>query len=85
MLNGRLTNEASRVGELEPMYKLLVGAKADVKKAVQLAYLEILTRLPTKAELSEGEEIVAEGGNSLAGMQDLRWILLNCNEFRYLR
>src|SRR6185503_14703573 len=37
MLNGRLSHEASRVGELEPMHKLLVGKMADTSKAVRLA------------------------------------------------
>ncbi len=85
MLNGRLTNEASRVGELEPLYGLLAGPKANPDEAIRLAYLEILTRQPSADELSEAREILDSGENVLAGMADLRWILLNCNEFRYLR
>ncbi len=58
MLNGRITHEAARVGDLEPMYKLLTGKKAELDEAVKLAYLEILTRQPTAEELTEGKEIV---------------------------
>ena len=84
MLNGKLTNEAARVGSLEPMYKLLAGDKIDVSKAISLAYREILTREPTAEEMTEAKEIIKGGATPLDGMADLRWALLNSNEFRYL-
>lgn len=84
MLNGKLTHEASRVGPLEPLHKLLVGEKADLDEAVKLAYLEILTRVPDSEELAVAKSIVEEGESDLDGMADLRWVLLNSNEFRYL-
>ena len=84
MLNGRITHEAARVGDLEPMYKLLTGKAPNPVAAVKLAYLEILTRQPTAAELSEGQQIIGESATPLDGMADLRWVLLNCNEFRFL-
>ncbi len=82
MLNGRLTNEAARVGPMEPMHQLLVGPKANQNKAVELAYMEILTRKPSDAEVKEGLALM--GDDALQGMHDLRWVLLNCNEFRFL-
>jgi hypothetical protein len=84
MLNGRLTHEASRVGELEPVYPLLIGEKANTSRAIQLVYREILTRQPSKDELSEAKLIIAEADSPLSGMADLRWLLLNCDEFRFL-
>ena len=84
MLNGKLTNEAARVGPLEPMYKLLVGPKADLDKAIHLAYREILTREPSQDEIADAKEIIAGGTTVVDGMADLRWALFNCNEFRYL-
>lgn len=84
MLNGRLTHEASRVGELEPVYSLLIGEKADLSQAIQLVYREILTRQPAESELAEAKTIIAEAGSPLDGMADLRWLLLNCDEFRFL-
>ena len=84
MLNGRLTHEASRVGEVEPIYPLLVGEQANLTKAIQLAYREILTRQPAAEELAEAKDIIAEAGDPLDGMADLRWLLLNCDEFRFL-
>jgi hypothetical protein len=84
MLNGRMTHEASRVGPFEPMHKLLVGKKANLDKAVELAYLQILTRTPQNAEVEAAKEIVKDAQDDLEGMADLRWVLLNSNEFRYL-
>ncbi len=84
MLNGRVTHEASRVGDLEPMHKLLVGKTANREAAVKLAYLEILTRRPTAEELAEAKQMIESAKSPLDGMADLRWILLNCHEFRFL-
>jgi hypothetical protein len=84
MLNGRITHEAARVGDLEPMHKLLIGRAPDVSAAVRLAYLEILTRAPTADELAEANQIISEAATPADGMADLRWVLLNCNEFRFL-
>jgi hypothetical protein len=84
MLNGKMTHEASRVGKLEAMYPLLVGKKADTDAAVRMAYREILTREPSPEEMSEGKTLVAESGSPTDGMADLRWILFNSHEFRYV-
>ena len=84
MLNGRLTHEASRVGKLETLYPMLTGPKANVPQAIQLAYREIMTRQPSAQELAEAKQILSEAPSPLDGMADLRWLLLNCNEFRFL-
>ncbi|YCM44550.1 DUF1553 domain-containing protein [Verrucomicrobiaceae bacterium 227] len=78
MLNGRMTHEASRVGTLEPLHRLL---KKDQNLAIDWAYQEILTRLPTSEEKVDARAIV---NNDPEGMADLRWALLNSNEFRFL-
>ena len=82
MLNGSLTHEASRVGALEPIYKQLVGPQADLEAAVRTAYMEIMTRQPTREEIAEAKQMI--GKDRLSGMADLRWVLLNCNEFRFI-
>jgi hypothetical protein len=66
------------------MWKLLGRGKQDIDRAIGLAYLEIFTREPTAAEWSMAREIVGAGKPALDGMADLRWALLNSNEFRYL-
>ena len=84
MLNGKATHEASRVGPLEPVHALISGPNANTGKAVELVYLEILTRRPTAEELSEAREVIAAGKNPSDGLADLRWAMLNSHEFRYL-
>ena len=84
MLNGRLTHEASRVGESEPICALLKGENKDLDAAISLAYREILTRKPSDDERQEAKAIIAEAGDDVSGMADLRWLLLNCDEFRFL-
>jgi len=83
MLNGRLTHEASRVGEFEPMYALITEQR-NLDAAVKLAYREILTREPSMDEIKEAKSIIGAHKDPLDGMADFRWILLNCNEFRFL-
>lgn len=84
MLNGRLTHEASRVGELEPIYPLVAGKKPDLKKAVELVYLELFTREPKAEEVQEGVEIIQGGETVKDGVADLRWVLFNSHEFRFI-
>ena len=79
MLNGRMTHEASRVGPLEPIYQIL---KKDPKLAIDRAYQEILTRLPSLDEKSEALALLSADPEE--GMADLRWALLNSHEFRFL-
>ncbi|MEN8775296.1 MAG: DUF1553 domain-containing protein, partial [Akkermansiaceae bacterium] len=78
MLNGRMTHEASRVGTLEPIHRLL---QKDQDLAIDWAYQEILTRHPTSEERSDARIIVNKNAE---GMADLRWALLNSNEFRFI-
>ena len=84
MLNGKLTNEAARVGDLEPIAPLVSGKKADLDQAIRLAYREILTREPDAEEIAGAKKIVSASDQPREGMADLRWALLNSHEFRYI-
>lgn len=84
IMNGRLTHEASRVGELEPVYKLLTGKQPNLQQAIRIAYRDLLTREATASEIKEGVAIIQGGATTLDGFADLRWILFNCNEFRFI-
>ena len=79
MLNGRMTHEASRVGSLEPLHRVLEN---DKPQAVVLAYQEILTRPPSDEEKSDALSLLSKDPHE--GMADLRWALLNSNEFRFI-
>jgi len=84
MLNGRLTHEASRVGEMEPLYALVTGKKPDLDAGVRLVYRELLTREPNESEIRDAREVIAAGETVLDGFADFRWVVLNSNEFRFL-
>jgi hypothetical protein len=84
MLNGQLTHQAARVGPLEPVHQMLTGSSKDLASAIKYSYLEILTREPSNDEIVEAVEIVESGADDMKGFADFRWILLNCNEFRFL-
>ena len=80
MLNGKATHEAARVGPLEPIAKLM----SNPLKAIEHAYLEILTRRPSAEEQRDAQAVLASASSPAEGMADLRWALFNCHEFRYL-
>ncbi|BCX49282.1 hypothetical protein HAHE_31900 [Haloferula helveola] len=82
MMNGRLTHEASRVGPMEPLNKLMEFEQHD--RAIEWAYREILTRTPTSEETADALEILKSAPTPRDGMADLRWALLNSHEFRFL-
>jgi len=84
MLNGKVTHEASRVGKLEPIYSLLVGKKADLPSAIKMAYREILTREPSAEELADAQTVIKGAASEVDGMADLRWVLFNSHEFRFI-
>ena len=83
LLNGRLVNQAARVGDLEPMGSLMANEKP-VEAAIELAYIETLTRKPTSPEVASALALIKAAPNRREGIGDLRWVLLNSLEFRYL-
>ena len=61
-----------------------MAKQPDLSKAIRLVYRELLTRDATPDEIKEGREIVQAAETPREGIADLRWILFNCNEFRFL-
>jgi hypothetical protein len=85
LMNGQLTNEAARVGDLEPVGRMLArGGAAGMGAAVRVAYIELLTREPSEAETSAGLAVLEAAATPAQGMADLRWSILNSHAFRYL-
>ena len=84
MLNGKLTNEAARVGPLEPVFNLVSGEKTDLDAAIKLVYREALTREPTADEMADAKAILRGAATPADGIADLRWALFNSNEFRFI-
>ncbi len=66
-------NNASRADEK--------AAHANWDKIVDEAFLRTLSRLPTDEEQHRSRDFVANADNSLDGLRDLLWALLNTKEF----
>ncbi len=82
LMNGDLANEAARLGELEPLFRLL--AEENLQPAIRRIYIDILTREPTAAEHASAQSLLATAATRADSLSDLRWTLLNSLEFRYL-
>lgn len=81
LLNGFLDErpQAQRSGGV--LDQLLAAAKTPDDK-VRTAYLSLLSRKPTAAELTLWRAELQRGED---GLRDLVWVLLNSHEFRFLR
>ena len=64
----------------------LIASKTpeQLDKAIELVYHEILTRNPSAEEADWAKQIIAEAKTPRDGIADLRWVMLNSNEFRFL-
>lgn len=83
LLNGRLANEAARIGNLEALHRLTEPGKP-IEPAIELMYIETLTREPTAREVATAKTFIEQADSVRAGVQDLRWALLNSHEFRFV-
>lgn len=83
LMNGQMVNDAARVGPLEPVGRLL-GPGKPLEPVVEQAYLDIFTRRPTAAETQDAVAIIRDAESVEDGVADLRWALLNSNEFRFI-
>ena len=61
------------------VYKV-INSKKDTKEKIRQLFLTILTKEPSISDYSEYASLVKKG---TSGMQDLAWILLNSNEFKF--
>lgn len=58
----------------------VINSKKETKEKIRQLFLTILTKEPTMSDYSEYASLVKKG---TSGMQDLAWILLNSNEFKF--
>ena len=56
------------------------GKERDPKQLIQAAYLRALSRLPSEQEAGIASKYL-EGRDTVAGVRDLLWALLNTKEF----
>lgn len=80
-LGETLSPEATTIPASTP--KTLTKSKEapDLDSLIQEAYLRSLSRHPTETELQRVRRHLKESKNTIEGLRDLMWVLLNTQEF----
>jgi hypothetical protein len=84
LMNGKLVRERIKDGPFNASTRIAWMAHEN-PRAVELAYLAVLTRRPTPAEAAHFEAFLAEGRKMkrTEQLEDLYWTLLNSTEFSW--
>jgi hypothetical protein len=81
MWNGELVGEATSGGKGTFLQQVAASNQKPQTKINQL-FMAALARRPSKAELDMANKLwQSRGGDTLAALQDIWWVLLNTNEF----
>jgi hypothetical protein len=82
-MNGKMVRERIDGNPLNATTRIAWVA-ADNPKAVEAAYLAVLTRRPTPAEAAHFEQSLGDQSQSRSDhLQDLYWALINSTEFSW--
>jgi hypothetical protein len=82
MLNS--THIQNKIVKSQVLRRLFRAAKGKRQRLINMLYLRILSRFPTKAELQVAQKYYStEGLNPRDAMNDLVWALINTKEFSY--
>ncbi len=76
VLNGKLTDPAGRAAKL-------AAAKLSDQQVAEELYLALLSRVPSKDEVTKVAEIINRAPNRREGVEDLLWALCNSREFLF--
>jgi hypothetical protein len=82
MLNGIADERLLR--NKDAALRLAIDAASGTAQKVAAVYLCVLARMPTAAEAAAWQRL-ARGEQADAVIQDLAWVLINSNEFRFVR
>jgi hypothetical protein len=83
LMNGRLTSDRIKEAPFNASTRIAWLAPNDAR-AVETAYLAVLTRRPTPEEADDFERLLAETDlNKAQKVQDLYWALINSTEFSW--
>jgi hypothetical protein len=83
MMNGRIVQERTRA-DIANASARIAWMAPDAEKAVEVAYLTVLTRRPTPTEAAYFSRALADAGPDRARrVEDLCWALINSTEFSW--
>jgi hypothetical protein len=81
MMNGDMIQNATKDEPGSFLYKV-ANSNLRPGQKIDVLYLSALARKPTAAEIQMANALVtARGGDDIAALQDIWWVLLNSNEF----
>ncbi len=85
MLNGKLVKERTSDNPLASASNRILMVTSDNRKAVEIAYLTVFSRLPSNRELDHFHKTLQQstGSERSNHMNDLFWVLLNSTEFSW--
>jgi hypothetical protein len=83
MMNGDLINDAVKFEKGTLLYQVASDPKLkDATQKVSYLYMAAYSRKPSRKELDLANEVFkSRGGDGVAAIQDVWWVLLNSNEF----
>jgi hypothetical protein len=83
LMNGKLVHEKTKEDIFNAATRIAWMAPDD-RRAVETAYLTVLTRRPTPQEAAHFEKLLGEpGGKRTERLEDLYWALINSSEFSW--
>jgi hypothetical protein len=83
LMNGKLVHEKTKEDIFNAATRIAWMAPDD-RRAVEAAYLTVLTRRPTAEEAAHFEKLLAEpGAKRTERLEDLYWALINSSEFSW--
>ena len=85
MLNGKLVKERTSDNPFANASNRILMVTGDNRKAVEIAYLTVFSRLPSDRELNHFQQLLQQstGKERSNHMNDLFWVLLNSTEFSW--
>ncbi|MCL6503161.1 MAG: DUF1549 and DUF1553 domain-containing protein [Pirellulales bacterium] len=84
MMNGEIVRDNTRENLLANAATQIAVLASKPQRAVETAFLCVLTRRPTPEEFEHFSARLRQGdGNMAARMEDLYWALFNCSEFSW--
>lgn len=85
LMNGQLVKEHTQPHPWVNAASQIALLADDERRAVETAYLAVLSRRPTPAELEHFRQTLAGKGRArrLTALEDLYWVLLNSTEFSW--
>lgn len=76
-----LTSETTEAVLFQPKEESEAASEETIDQLIEEAYLRTLSRVPTEKELTRSRTHLTSSENTIEGLRDLLWVLINTQEF----